>query len=187
MEGLNLFESNILLWIQENLRIDAIDSVMPLVSAVNNAGILSILTVVLLLALRRYRAVGITAFFSLVVEFALVNVMLKNFTARIRPYMVNDKLLLLGHMPTDYSFPSGHTGAAFAVATVLFLCGKDGTIPKKCGVLALALAILIALSRLYNAAHYPTDVLAGMLIGLFTGIFAYKYIYTRWLRRKLGD
>ncbi|MDE7267526.1 MAG: phosphatase PAP2 family protein [Lachnospiraceae bacterium] len=187
MEGLNFFESNILLWIQENLRIDALDSLMPLVSAVNNAGILSILVVTLLLLLRRYRPVGVTAFFSLAVEFIVVNLLLKDVVARIRPYIVNEKLILLGHMPRDYSFPSGHSGAAFAVAVTLFLCGRDGAIPNKCGVSALAVAFLIAFSRLYNAAHYPTDVLAGMLIGTLTSVLAYKCIYTRWFKRKLGD
>ncbi len=177
MEGLNLFESNILLWIQENLRTDAFDVLMPCVSAVNNAGILSIVTVLVLMALAKYRRVGITAFFSLAGEAVIVNLILKNCTARIRPYVVNDALLLLGHIPGDFSFPSGHTGSAFAVATVLFLYGKDTkTIPKKYAVLAVAAAALIALSRLYNAAHYPTDVLVGVLIGMFTGILAYKIV-----------
>ena len=187
MEGLNLFESNILLWIQDNLRIDVLDFLMPYVSAVNNAGILSILTVILLLVLAKYRKVGITAFFSLAAEAVIVNLVLKNCTARIRPYVVNETLMLLGHMPNDFSFPSGHTGAAFAVATVVFLCGKDGSIPKKYAVLAMVIAVLIAFSRLYNAAHYPTDVLAGMLVGLLTGALSYRLIYSYGLKKKLGD
>ncbi len=184
MEGLNLFESDILLWIQENLRTDAFDVLMPCVSAVNNAGILSILTVILLIALAKYRKVGITAFFSLAAEAVIVNLILKNCTARIRPYVVNGALTLLGHMPADFSFPSGHTGSAFAVASVLFLYGKDNTIPKWCAALALAAAVLIAVSRLYNAAHYPTDVLTGMMIGTVTGVLAYKIITGYGVKRK---
>ena len=176
MEGLNLFESNILLWIQDNLRIDALDFLMPYVSAVNNSGWLSMLTVVLLLLLVQYRKVGVTAFFSLASEAVIVNLVLKNCTARIRPYVVNEALVLLGHVPRDFSFPSGHTGAAFAVAVVVFLYGKDGSIPKQYAILAVAVAMLIAVSRLYNAAHYPTDVLAGMLIGTFTSVLAYRLI-----------
>lgn len=186
MEELNLFESNILLWIQDNLRTDALDFLMPYVSAVNNAGLLSILTVVLLIALTKYRKVGITAFFSLVAEAVIVNLLLKNCTARIRPYVANEALMLLGHMPGDFSFPSGHTGAAFAVSTVLVLYGKDGSMPKRYAVLAGLAAALIALSRLYNAAHYPTDVLAGMLIGMMTGVLAYKVI-SGYQLKNLGD
>ena len=51
----------------------------------------------------------------------------------------------------------------------------------------MASAVLIAVSRLYNAAHYPTDVLAGMLIGMLTGVLAYKLISVYGLKRKLGD
>lgn len=187
MEGLNLLESNILLWIQENLRTDALDFLMPYVSAVNNAGLLSILTVILLIALTKYRKVGITAFFSLAAEAVIVNLFLKNWIARVRPYAVNETLLLIGHMPRDFSFPSGHTGAAFAVASVVFLCRKDGGIPKGAAYFAVIAAFLIAVSRLYNAAHYPTDVLCGMLIGIFTGVLSYKLIYCYGLRKKLGD
>lgn len=187
MEGLNLFESDILLWIQDNLRTDAFDVLMPFVSALNNAGLLSILTVLLLLALTRYRRVGITAFFSLAFEFVIVNLFLKNCTARIRPYIVNEKLILLGQVPTDFSFPSGHTGAAFAVSMAMLFCARDGELPKPCAYAAVAASVLIALSRLYNAAHYPTDVLVGMLAGLVTGMLAHKIIYWNGLKKKLGD
>lgn len=183
MEGLNLFESNILLWIQDNLRTDALDFIMPYVSAANNSGLLAILTVILLLAAAKYRKVGITAFCSLAAEALIVNVVLKNCTARIRPYVVDETLMLLGHMPSDFSFPSGHTGSAFAVATVMLLCGKDGGIPKAYAVLAMGAAVLIAASRLYNAAHYPTDVLAGLLAGLMTGMFSYRLVYGCWLKK----
>lgn len=182
MEGLNLFESNILLWIQENLRTDALDVLMPYVSGINNAGILAILTVALLLVLRKYRRVGITALFSLGTEFIIVNLLIKGFVARVRPYIANEALLLLGKMPKDYSFPSGHTGSAFAVATVMLLCREDVMpnkcgIPRKYGIFAVGVAILIAISRMYNAAHYPTDVLAGMVIGMLTGVLAHRLVY----------
>lgn len=186
MEGLNLFESNILLWIQETLRTDVLDFLMPYISAINNSGLLSILTVILLIALTKYRRIGITAFFSLAMEAVIVNLLLKNCTARIRPYVVNEALVLLGHMPGDFSFPSGHTGAAFAVASVLFLYGKDGSMPKVYAAFAVVVAALIAISRLYNAAHYPTDVLIGMLIGMLTGALAYKVV-SGYKLKKLGD
>ena len=67
--------------------------------------------------------------------------------------------VLLGAQ-SDFSFPSGHSGASFAVAVVMFM-----EMPKKYGVPALIVATLIAFSRLYVGVHYPFDVIAGVLTG----------------------
>ena len=61
---------------------------------------------------------------------------------------------------SDYSFPSGHTLASFEAATVLLLQYRAKAVP------ALVLALLIAFSRLYLYVHYPSDVLAGALLGV---------------------
>ncbi|MBQ7943841.1 MAG: phosphatase PAP2 family protein [Lachnospiraceae bacterium] len=167
MEVLNQVEAGWLFWIQENLRNDVLDAIMPLVSKVNNAGMLAILTVVILLLWKKTRETGIIAFVSLFLEYILVNVSLKPIVMRTRPFVVNEALQLLGDYPTDYSFPSGHTGCAFAVAFVCLLC-----LPKRYGVLAIVVAALIAFSRLYNAAHYPTDVLAAIVIAFITALIA---------------
>lgn len=179
MDGINQFESNILVWIQENVRISAGDAVMPWISALNNIGMLSIATVIVLLLWRRYRTVGVTAFFSLLTTFVLVNVVIKPLVSRTRPYFVSEILIPLGRIPKDFSFPSGHSGASFAVAIVMLLC-----MPKKYGVTATVIASLIALSRLYNGMHYPTDVLGGIFIGTITSLIASKTVFP-WICRKL--
>lgn len=182
MESLNQAEAGILLWIQENLRTEWLDHVMPYVSKINNSGILAILTVIVLVAWSRYRKVGLTALGSLGVEFIIVNLLIKPNVERIRPFIVLDQLQLLGSVPTDFSFPSGHTGSAFAVATVMLLC-----MPAKYGITAVVVSALIALSRLYNAAHYPTDVLTGMVIGILIGVIA-SCIYKKYSKKHdLGE
>lgn len=173
MENLNLAEADILLWIQEHVRIELLDNIMPYVSAINNAGFLVIITVIVLMLWKRYRYVGFAAFGSLATEFIIVNLLIKPSVQRIRPFYVQEMLQLLGDLPTDYSFPSGHTGSAFAVATVILLC-----MPKRYGITAIVMAFLIAISRLYNAAHYPTDVLAGMIMGIITGVIS-SWIYKK--------
>ena len=109
---------------------------------------------------------------SLILDFVVVNVLLKNLVARARPYQALKGLLLLVEEATDYSFPSGHSGACFAVASVMFLC-----LPRKVGVPAIGMAALIAFSRLYVGIHYPTDVLGGILIGCLTGWTAWKVLW----------
>ena len=85
-----------------------------------------------------------------------------------------DGLVLLIEKQKDYSFPSGHTCASFAAAGVYWRM-----MPKKYAVLLLILAALIACSRLYVGVHYPSDVLAGLAIGLFAAWAAWhlqKYV-----------
>ena len=88
---------------------------------------------------------------------------LKPLIARVRPCDVNTAVQLLVARPDDFSFPSGHTGASFAEVTALYAGGNRLWIP------ALLLAALISFSRLYLYVHYPTDVLAGILLGAAAG------------------
>lgn len=68
--------------------------------------------------------------------------------------------------PDAFSFPSGHTAAAFSVAVAF--AGE----PAGLGPLALLLAVGIGLSRVYLGAHYPLDVTAGAILGVFSGLSA---------------
>ena len=179
MNTLNILEADLLLWVQNNFRTGVLNPLMHYASEINNSGMLAIGMVVVLLVWKTYRMVGITAFTSLLSEFLLVNVLIKQIVARPRPYVVNEALAVLGTVPTDYSFPSGHTASAFAVASVMLLC-----MPRRYGIPAVVIAAIVALSRLYNVAHYPTDVLAGMLIGSAVGVLAVKLVYARFKDRK---
>ena len=68
------------------------------------------------------------------------------------------------HMPTSWSFPSGHTSSSFAFATAVFANNK------KWGIAAYVLAALIGFSRIYLGVHYCTDVLAGAVLGIVYGV-----------------
>src|SRR4051812_48638158 len=82
----------------------------------------------------------------------------KTIVARHRPFEHQ-----LGPPSTTHSFPSGHALTSFACATVL------SSYAPRLRPFVFALAALIALSRVYNAMHYPTDVLAGALLGVALG------------------
>lgn len=158
---------NILNYIQENFRTLALDKIMPLVTSMGNLSFIWIISGIILFSMKKYRKYGCMIFLSLMLCALIGNLTLKPLVARVRPfnaYPLIDGLLIKA--PNDYSFPSGHTMCSFAPAVVLFYFNK------KIGSLALILSILIAFSRLYLYVHYPSDVFAGMVIGIINGIAA---------------
>ena len=70
--------------------------------------------------------------------------------------------------PTDYSFPSGHTLASAIGVTVLTKTNR------RFGWAAIPLAVVIAFSRLYLFVHFPSDILAGVVLGVAIGMAAYR-------------
>ena len=80
----------------------------------------------------------------------------------------------------SYSFPSGHSASSFAAAVMLTLR------QKKWGWAALVLAALIAFSRVFLFVHYPTDVLAGALLGTLFA-FAVYTVHKMKLEKPLAD
>ena len=144
-----------------------LDAVMPAVTSLGNGGLVWIAVALILTAVKKYRVAGIAVLIALILNLLIGNVILKPLIARVRPCDINTAVKLLIPRPTDYSFPSGHTLSSFAAATVIFL--RD----KRFGTAALILASLIAFSRLYLYVHYPTDVLAGIVIGIAIGFFSY--------------
>ena len=110
------------------------------------------------------------------------NMILKNLVARTRPYEVIEGLTYIVMRPTDFSFPSGHAGCSFAVACIMFR-----RLPRRYGIPALVLAILISLSRLYVGVHYPSDVLFGVISGILISYGAEMLVSRLWKRRYIEE
>lgn len=160
MERLLEIDGNILIWIQNNLRNSVLDPIMKCITYLGNAGAIWIILSIVFIAIPKTRKIGVVCACSLALTFLIDNVILKNIVARIRPYDAIENLNRLIGAQSDFSFPSGHSGSSFSVAVVMFR-----EMPKKIGITALILAVLIALSRLYVGVHYPSDVLAGCIVG----------------------
>lgn len=102
---------------------------------------------------------------------------LKYFLGRYRPIMLFEHDLYGLHFFSSQwalnSTPSGHTLRAFSLLTPLSLLHRRLT------VVFLSLATLIGVSRVMVTAHYPSDVLFGAFIGVFTALWAYKYFFSK--------
>ena len=101
----------------------------------------------------------------IIYDIKITDEVIKNVVARTRPYEYREIELLVKKL-SDYSFPSGHTLASFEASVCIFIRNK------KWGIPALVLAFLIAFSRLYLYIHFPSDVLAGALLGTAFAIAA---------------
>ena len=165
-------DGGILLWIQENLRGPVPDAAVSFYTTLGNGGLLFLGLSVLLLCFRRTRKAGAMALGAIAVGFVCTNLVLKHLVARPRPWLDVAGLTALVAEPDPNSFPSGHTCAAFAFASGL--CG--GAPARWMKAAALVLAALMGLSRLYVGVHYPSDVLAGALVGALSGLLVYLLV-----------
>lgn len=154
-------EFGILDFIQSHLRNGVLDFMMPLITKLGDGGILWISLTIILLLFRKTRKAGAAMAISLIM--GAVCLLLKPLIGRVRPCDVNPAVQLLISRPSDPSFPSGHTGSSFAAAFALFF-GKN-----RLWIPAVILAALIGFTRLYLYVHYPSDVLAGALLGILLG------------------
>ena len=92
IESLLNFEGSILLFLQDYVRNPILNAILIPFTLSNNAGIPCILLVLIFLYFKKLRKVGILMLASLLLEFIIANLVLKNLTARIRPYCLADGL-----------------------------------------------------------------------------------------------
>ncbi len=107
------------------------------------------------------REVALPLFFAS----ALVEFPIKAYFKRRRPFITIIQAIVIGKKPGTWSFPSGHSAAAFAGAWLL-----NRKFPRFWG-LRYAIAGLVAFSRMYLGDHYPGDVASGSLLGMVFAMF----------------
>lgn len=168
LQQLNTWDGQILLFIQNHLRSEVLNPIVIAVTNLGNAGIFWIVLSVILLFPKKTRRAGFLSLLALLGSLCVTNFLLKNYVARVRPYEVVQGLQCLIPAQKDWSFPSGHASASFASAVVIYRSCHRGI-----GVPALILAFAISLSRLYVGVHYPSDVIAGMIIGTLIALILF--------------
>ena len=177
LETLLTLDSGVLLWIQEHLRGPVLDAVVSFYTTLGNAGILFLVLAGVLLCFRRTRKAGALALGAIVIGFLCTNVVLKHLVGRPRPWLDVPGLTALVAEHDPNSFPSGHTCAAFAAG----LAWAGTCSARWARIAAVVSAVCMGLSRLYVGVHYPSDVLAGALVGSLAALAALA-LARRWER-----
>jgi len=135
---------------------------------------------------KRTRKYGVAMVVAFLVAFLLVNVLMKPGVGRLRPYITLQDTPFWetyqahwvnagSHLEDDLSFPSGHTSLNFATFTALVAV----LIKEKknwAWVLLMLIPIIVGFTRIIRCVHYPSDVLAGMIIGIVAGLIGYLLV-----------
>lgn len=179
---LQQIDGGVLIWIQECVRAQWLDPLAQWYTSLGNAGMMWIVLSAGMLCFRPTRRAGAAALVAMLLGLLCTNVVLKHLVARPRPWLDVAGLVPLVAEPDPNSFPSGHTCASFAAA----LCWYRG-LPWRAGRTAgVVLAVLMGLSRLYVGVHYPSDVLAGAVVGALCAWAAWTLL-DRLREKRLGS
>lgn len=107
-----------------------------------------------------------------------IGLLISNVVERPRPFIADPTgVHLFAKHAADSGFPSDHATVAFAIATAIFL--RD----RRWGGVVCALALLVAIGRVAIGVHYPTDVLAGALLGCASALTIWWKPIRRWTDR----
>lgn len=146
---------------------------MKVVTLIGEKGLWMFLLAAVLMCFAKSRKIGICLFGAVCCGALITNVVVKDWVARMRPFE-NSELYaqwwqFVGAPAEDgFSFPSGHVTAAMSGITALVLAWRKKWMP-----FGFLYVIVMAFSRNYLMAHYPSDVLAAVVVGAISGIVAW--------------
>lgn len=146
--------------IQQGVRCGIGDVFFSIITAFGDGGVLWICLGIMMLLTKRTRTAGIVLLFALAFTSSLGVLVIKPAVCRLRPFMLTGFEHVFISPPGGYSFPSGHTVTSAAAAVCIYKADRG------IGTAAVIMAALIAYSRMYFYVHYPTDVLAGLILGV---------------------
>ena len=162
----------------QGLRQPLLNGLISWYTQLGNAGLLWIVLSLAMLCWRPTRKAGALALTAMVFGLLITNITIKPLVERARPWL-DWPIVPLVVENDPHSFPSGHTCSAFAAGL-----SWARALPRRwMRTLAVVLAVCMGLSRLYVGVHYPTDVLAGALIGALCAWAAWA-LYQAYVRRR---
>ncbi|WP_455684181.1 phosphatase PAP2 family protein [Thomasclavelia sp.] len=141
-----------------------LSNTMKFIAGIGDFGMVWLLLILILSLSNKTQLLSQKMLTALLLATIIGQVTIKSIIKRKRPCHTYDDVEMLVAIPSDYSFPSGHTTSSFACATtVCFFFPKTGLI-------LILFAFLMAFSRLYLFVHYLSDVTFGMILGISVGI-----------------
>lgn len=168
---LKSFDEKLIMLINEKMKTKFLDRFMVKYTNLGSAVFISLFIFILIIfGNRDWRNTGIQAATTLAIS-QTITYGLKSLLGRERPYNILKNLNTFGIILKDYSFPSGHTSASFSLATTIALKNPFLTI------LVITMALLVGISRIYLGVHYPTDVVAGIVLGVGCAIIVHLYVF----------
>jgi undecaprenyl-diphosphatase len=160
LKQINIFDNYVLFFINRRMKNKYLDKIMPVITSLGNLGVVWLAIAVILLFVEEDKSIGEVVILTMIFSTIVGEGIIKHLVRRVRPCNQKNNSTLLIVKPISYSFPSGHTLSSFAAAEVLSIYFINYKI------IFITIALLIAVSRIYLYVHYPTDVIAGMLIGI---------------------
>jgi undecaprenyl-diphosphatase len=175
-------DERLLRWIEHSLRLPFLNEAVCFYTNLGDSGLMFIALALLMLCFARTRRAGGTALTAMTLGLVVTNLTIKPLVSRARPWVVMENFETLVRSSDQNSFPSGHTCAAFAFAVAVCMTAR----PRWLRAAAMAAAVLMGLSRLYVGVHFPSDVLAGAVIGSLCGALA-SWLVSKALERFKPD
>lgn len=153
-------DRSILRFINEKMKCKILDIIMPLITFFGSLSFCMIFSIASILSPNdNIKNMGILVSLSIVTSGGITQI-LKRVKTRIRPYIAIPTLNARKIGVDEYSFPSGHTTAAFSIGVSVTLAFSQ------LWFFAIIIASLVGFSRIYLGVHYPTDVIAGVVVGV---------------------
>lgn len=139
---------------------------------------------VLAIVLVLFLAVNFKKYWRMILEAIVVAIFTRFVLAEIirwlwfrpRPFVTNNVNLLIDYNTKEASFPSGHASFYFALSTIVYFYNKE------IGIIFYIASLFIVLARVFVGIHWPSDILAGAILGIFVGLALNKIFKNIYLK-----
>lgn len=164
------FDNNLALYFNKKCNNKYLVKFLAALTRLAQCGIYAVIIFAILFFIPNTRIDSYLLGFSILLNTIVVNVLIKNIIKRKRPYQVNKEINILTKLPSDYSFPSGHTSVTAAATIITIYYGVIYNLGAVYIIVNIIFLVLMGFSRIYLRVHYFTDVICGLIIGIINGI-----------------